>query len=275
MEPETGSLRYFNAGDIIVHQGEKGYCAYIVEEGEVEVLIEGPDGATECVGTRGYISPDDFIPIAEKSDLIIEASRWVLRESCHALKRIEKACPSDAANRSRPLYISMNISGADLAFDGFTDNLFATLEETGVPPGQISLEITERLLIEQPMQARNVLRACREAGMHIAIDDFGTGYSSLSYLRYFRVDTLKIDRSFVEVIAREEATFELLKSIIGLGKSMNMAVIVEGVETAEEAEMLRSVSCDMAQGFYFSRPVSEDDAAELLRAWQPLRSGSQ
>jgi len=220
-------------------------------------------------GDKGYLSPGDFIPVAEKSDLIIEASQWVLRESCNALKRIEESCRFVLADRRQPLYISINISGADLAYEGFTDNLFATLSEMQVPPGQVSIEITERLLIEQPLHARRVLSACRNAGMYISIDDFGTGYSSLSYLHYFRVDALKIDESFIQGLARDESTSELLKAIISLGKSMKLKVVVEGVENAKELRMLQSAQCDMAQGFYFAKPMSEIDAARLLRDWQP------
>lgn len=136
---------------------------------------------------------------------------------------------------------------------------------------QLHLEITERLLIQQPENAKDVLNMCRKAGMEVAIDDFGTGYSSLSYLYYFPIDTLKIDQSFVRVMTQEAASMELVKSIIGLGKNMNMSVVAEGVEELAEARILHDLGCDKAQGYYFARPVPQEDVIELLNSWEPLK----
>lgn len=214
---------------------------------------------------RGFISPNVFIPIAEKSDTIIEASRWALEESCKTLKRIEsKTGISD-------LYMSVNFSSTDFAHPDFTDNVYRILSETDVQAKQIHLEITERLLIQQPDNAKDVLEMCRKAGMEIAIDDFGTGYSSLSYLYYFPIDILKIDRSFIQAMHEEKASLELVKSIIGLGKNMNMSVVAEGVETLEDSDVLKALGCDEAQGYYFARPMPEKDVIELIKDWQPKK----
>jgi EAL domain-containing protein (putative c-di-GMP-specific phosphodiesterase class I) len=215
---------------------------------------------------KGFISPGVFIPIIEKNGMIIEASRWALGESCRALKRIESR-----AGREENLYMSVNFSSADFASENFLDHVYTILSESDVQAEHVKLEITERLLIQQPDNAKEVLELCHKAGMSIAIDDFGTGYSSLSYLYYFPIDTLKIDQSFVRAMTKEAKSLELVKSIIGLGKNMNMSIIAEGVETAEEAKILQSLGCDFVQGFYFAKPLPEKDVIELIRGWNPKR----
>jgi EAL domain-containing protein (putative c-di-GMP-specific phosphodiesterase class I) len=214
---------------------------------------------------KGFVSPGVFIPIAEKSGLIVEASKWALSESCRALKRIENQTSNN------DLFMSVNFSSSDFADPSFIDNLYQTLSETDIQAKQIHLEITERLLIQQPDNAKDVLQLCRDAGMHISIDDFGTGYSSLSYLYYFPIDTLKIDQSFVRAMNKEKASLELVKSIIGLGKNMNMDVVAEGVEEIEEAKTLQGLGCDKAQGYYFARPMPEKEVVELLGSWEPAK----
>lgn len=214
---------------------------------------------------NGFISPGVFIPIAEKSGLIVEASKWALRRACRDLKNIENE------TGLKDLYMSVNFSSADFSDPSFIDNVYKTLSETDVQASQLHLEITERLLIQQPENAKDVLNMCRKAGMEVAIDDFGTGYSSLSYLYYFPIDTLKIDQSFVRVMTQEAASMELVKSIIGLGKNMNMSVVAEGVEELAEARILHDLGCDKAQGYYFARPVPQEDVIELLNSWEPLK----
>ena len=213
---------------------------------------------------KGFISPALFIPIAEKNGLIIEASRWALGESCRALKRIESRI-----GRAEKLYMSVNFSSTDFAAENVLDHVYRILSESDVPAHQVKLEITERLLIQQPDNAKEVLEMCRQAGMGIAIDDFGTGYSSLSYLYYFPIDTLKIDQSFVRAMMKEEKSLELVKSIVGLGNNMNMRIIAEGVETIEESRMLQSIGCDWCQGYYYAKPLPEKDVIELLKDWNP------
>jgi diguanylate cyclase len=212
---------------------------------------------------NGFISPGVFIPIAEKSGLIVEASKWALNEACQALTRIEKAL-----NKKTPLYVSVNFSSHDFAEEDFVSNVLTTVRRNRVAPSQIKLEITERLLIQQPDNAKAALEACKEAGIEIAIDDFGTGYSSLSYLYYFPIHILKIDQSFIRAMHAEERSFELVKSIVSLGKSMKMGIIAEGVETREEAHLLRDLGCDSAQGYYFAKPMAEKDVIAALTSWQ-------
>ncbi len=210
---------------------------------------------------KGFISPGLFIPVAEKSGLIVEASRWALKESCAALKRIEAG-----SKRAGEIYMSVNFSSHDFAEDNFVKHTLDTVSAAGLKPAQMKLEITERLLIQQPDNAKVTLQKCRDAGMGIAIDDFGTGYSSLSYLYYFPIETLKIDQSFIRAMYKDERSLELVKSIIGLGQNMGLTIVAEGVETREEAELLNNLGCESAQGYHFARPLTETDAAAYLKA---------
>lgn len=211
---------------------------------------------------KGPISPGVFIPIAEDTGLIVDASRWALRESCRALKRIE-----NKVGVERGMFMSVNFSSTDFAEENFLDQLYTILSETDVAPQKVHLEITERLLMNQPQNAKETLSMCRKAGLGIAIDDFGTGYSSLSYLHYYPIDTLKIDQSFIRNMLEDKTSLELVKSIISLGTNMNMKVIAEGVEQAEEVEFLKSTGCERAQGYFFSRPLPEKEIIEKLIGW--------
>jgi EAL domain-containing protein (putative c-di-GMP-specific phosphodiesterase class I) len=210
---------------------------------------------------KGFVSPGVFIPIAEKSGLIVEASKWALDEASAALKRI-----GQAVGRS-DLMMSVNFSSHDFAQESFVKGVVDTVAKHTLKPPQIKLEITERLLIQQPDNAKAALEACRDHGIGIAIDDFGTGYSSLSYLYYFPIDTLKIDQSFVRSMTKDKRSAELVKSIIGLGKNIGMTIVAEGVEGLAEATMLREMGCDCAQGYYFAKPVAEKIVIEKLMNW--------
>lgn len=211
---------------------------------------------------KGSISPGIFIPVAEDSGLIVEASRWALREACRALRRMEAK-----VGLERDLFMSVNFSSTDFAEENFLDTLYTILSETDVAPNKVHLEITERLLMNQPQNAKETLAMCRKAGLGISIDDFGTGYSSLSYLHYYPIDTLKIDQSFVRNMLQDKTSKELVKSIIALGTNMNMKIIAEGVEHAEEADLLKEMGCGQAQGYYFSRPHSEKEITDKLILW--------
>ena len=209
---------------------------------------------------RGFISPGVFIPVAEESGLIIEASQWALKESCHALKRI-----GGRTGHFDDLFMSVNFSSRDFASQDFVETIYATISATDLPLRQVHLEITERLLMDQPDNARETLAMCSKAGLGISIDDFGTGYSSLSYLHYFPIGTLKIDRSFISDMYMKESSMALVKSIISLAKNMNLKVIAEGVEKIEEARELKKLGCDMAQGYYFAKPMAEPAVSDFIR----------
>lgn len=208
---------------------------------------------------QGLISPGVFIPVAEESGAIVAASQWALKEACLALRRIEQR-----TGREDELFMSVNFSSRDFASDDFVDSVYTTISKSDVRPEQLHIEITERMLMDQPDNARDMLNMCRKAGMGIAIDDFGTGYSSLSYLHYFPISTLKIDQSFVRDVHKDENSTALIKSIIALGKNMKMKIIAEGVESVEEARILREMDCDMCQGFYFAKPMPEIDVTTFV-----------
>ncbi len=211
---------------------------------------------------RGFVSPGVFIPILEDNGDIVEASKWAFRESCRALKRIQ-----EQTGYHNSLHMSVNFSSTDFSSDDFVDNIYNTISETDVHAEQIHLEITERLLMNQPEKAKETLNMCRQAGMSISIDDFGTGYSSLSYLHAFPINTLKIDQSFVRDMHRNESSMELVRSIVSLGKNLNMAIVAEGVEQIEEAKLLKDMGCDFAQGYYFAKPMSEADIVPAISDW--------
>lgn len=204
--------------------------------------------------TRGMVSPATFIPIAEDSGLIVHASRWALREGIYMLNRLKQE-----HGFSDDWFISLNFTGLDLAAEDFADNVSETLKGTGVSPTRIKLEITERMLIDDPDGAISTLKQCREAGFTVALDDFGTGYSSLSYLHKFPIDTMKIDRSFVVEMTTSQTSFTLVKTIIALAKGLGLSVVAEGVEREDEAVLLRDNGCEMVQGYLYAKPMSEPD----------------
>lgn len=216
---------------------------------------------------NGIISPDEFIPMAEDSGLIVEATEWAFRESCFALKRIEQELLP-----TKPMFMSVNFSATDFEEDNFFDKFFTILKETDTRPERIHLEITERLLLQQPTNVKITLQKCRDAGMGVAIDDFGTGYSSLSYLHEYPINILKIDRSFVQKMSNDLLSRGLIKSILSLSENMGMKIIAEGVETLEEVQLLRDMNCSIAQGYFFSRPLNESDLISSLLSEKEVSS---
>lgn len=213
---------------------------------------------------RGLIPPDLFIPMAEDSGLIIEASRWAVREVCQLIKRLDRERP-DLSH----LYISVNMSATDFDEQGFLEAFNGILTDSNTSATRINLEITERLLLRQPKNVKDTLDKCRELGMGVVIDDFGVGYSSLSYLHQYPIDTLKIDKSFIHMMRRDLKVLGLVKSILSLRENMAIRIIAEGVEEAEEAALLSSLNCDTAQGFLFSRPVPEEFLYPMLEQRNP------
>lgn len=208
--------------------------------------------------TKGIIAPGVFIPIAEESGLIVHASRWALREAIYMLNRLKLE-----HDLPHPWFCSLNFSGLDLVAEDFADHVAETLQGTSIHPSRVKIEITERLLIDDPEGAINTLKKCRESGLTVALDDFGTGYSSLSYLHRFPIDTMKIDRSFVLEMTTSHASLTLVKTIIALAKGLGMSIVAEGVEKQEEADLLLQHGCDMIQGYLYARPMDEP----ALVAW--------
>lgn len=210
---------------------------------------------------HGLVYPSDFIPVAEDSGLIVPLSQWVLQEAC------QQACRWQAQGM-RPLYLSVNVSAIDFRQRGFVEGIARTLKETGLAPTQLELEITESVLMQNVDTTVAILKAIKQLGIRLAIDDFGTGYSSLSYLQKFPVDVLKIDQSFVGDLSIDSNDAKLVSTIISLGKSLNLHIIAEGVETLEQLEFLKKHQCEEVQGYYFSKAVEPQAFADWMTEWE-------
>jgi diguanylate cyclase (GGDEF)-like protein len=209
---------------------------------------------------RGVIPPTDFISIAEETGLIIPLGRWVLEEACRQMSRWQ-----NLSLRDEPLQISVNLSCKQFLQPDLLEQVQEVLQETGLDPHSLKLEITETSVMENIETATRTLEQLQALGVEFSIDDFGTGYSSLSYLQRFPVNTLKIDRSFVSRITESEGTAEIVRTIMHLGQQLGMDVIAEGVETEQQSAQLRALGCKFAQGYYFSRPMDRSAAEALSR----------
>jgi diguanylate cyclase (GGDEF)-like protein/PAS domain S-box-containing protein len=210
--------------------------------------------------TLGSVPPGQFVPVAEDCGLIVPIGAWVLREACTQAKAW--------ADAGLPLMtMAVNVSAMQFRSETFLDGLFAILSETGLDPNHLELELTESALMKRAEFAASILSTLREKGVTVAIDDFGTGYSSLSYLRKFPLDALKIDQSFVRQITTVPDETIIVRAIIGMGRSLNLRVIAEGVETPDQLEFLKAHQCEEAQGYYFSRPVPPQQLVKLLESW--------
>ena len=206
---------------------------------------------------QGSMSPGEFISVAEDTGLIVPMGKWVLREACGQAKAW-----SDAGLPLKS--IAVNVSAMEFQNEHFMANVFSTLEETGLPPEMLELELTESVLMKRSGSAAATLKALRAQGVRLAIDDFGTGYSSLSYLTRFPVDTLKIDQSFIQQISEVPSDTAIVKAVLGMARSLSLRVVAEGVETERQLEFLQANECDEAQGFYFSHPLPTRQFEDLL-----------
>lgn len=211
----------------------------------------------------GQVSPAEFIPIAEETDLIGSIGEWVLRQACNAAGRWV------AAGKSLDL-ISVNLSPRQFHDDRLCETVLDTLEAAGLEPKHLQLEVTEGMIIENPEASVATLRHLRNVGIRIAMDDFGTGYSSLAYLKHLPLDRIKIDRSFVKDLPDDAESAAIVRSIIGLALGLQKVTIAEGVETLEQAALLSELGCESVQGYYFSRPLPEDEYEAICgKSWHP------
>lgn len=206
---------------------------------------------------RGLISPVDFIPIAEERGQILQIGEWVLREACSQLKRWQEQFPADTS-----LYVTVNLSPRQFAQPDLVGQVKGILEETGLDPSFLKLEITESVLMDDFEAAAKLLFELRGLGVRLSIDDFGTGYSSLTYLHRFPIDTLKIDRSFV--MRMDKDNVEIVRTILSLAENLGMDVVAEGIETQEQMGLLRDLGCQNGQGYLFSKPMSVEDADRVI-----------
>lgn len=208
---------------------------------------------------RGLVSPVDFIPLLEKSGMIIPVGEWVLRQACSMHRNWRKLGFKDRR-------VSVNVSAAQFNDVDFLDKIHRALREEHMPKQALELEITENILMRDPVSATEELKAIHALGVRIAIDDFGTGYSSLAYLKRFPLDALKIDRTFVHDITNDSSDAAIVGASISLAHKLNLEVIAEGVETEQQLKFLRANGCDLVQGYYFGRPVPMPELAKLLKS---------
>jgi diguanylate cyclase (GGDEF)-like protein/PAS domain S-box-containing protein len=209
--------------------------------------------------TRGLLQPLDFIPVAEETGMIRELGWWNLQKACRQISTWN-AC----RNGRPPLTISVNLSVKQFLQPNLVTEVRELLREIGLPPDTLKLEITESTVMTDPSAAVEMLLQIKSLGVQLSIDDFGTGYSSLSYLHRFPLDTLKIDRSFTKAMGQGGDSMEILRTILPMANSLRLNVVAEGVETAEQLAILRKLRCEYAQGYYFSEPVTADQARALL-----------
>jgi len=202
---------------------------------------------------RGRIPPGEFIPLAEETGLIVPIGRFVLEEACNQVRTWEGAGP-DAVSLS----VQVNLSAIELEDDGLVDGVVRAVETSGIRPEQLTLEVTESLLMQDRIRGAATLDALRGLGVRLSLDDFGTGYSSLSYLRALPLDQLKIAREFVDTLDRNEVDTAFVRLMVELAKTIGLVVVAEGIETPEQLQALRELGCDLGQGFYFAAPLDED-----------------
>ena len=209
---------------------------------------------------RGMIPPSEFITAAEDTGLIGPLGEWVLREACARGRAWDEA-------GYPPLQVAVNCSAQQFRRESFVETVHRTLGETGFPAARLELELTESVILERSEEVIACFKALDDMGVGISIDDFGTGYSSLSYLKRLAIHQLKIDQSFVRDISSDPEDAAIVSAIIAIAHSLGLQVVAEGVETAEQLAFLRSLGCDMAQGYLFSKPLTADAFARLLNSW--------
>jgi len=212
----------------------------------------------------GLVPPAEFITLAEDTGLIVALGDWILNEACkQAIRWQQQHAPGPSP------YVSVNISGKQFSCPNFLDQIKAALEKTGLAPQLLKLELTESVAMENAPRTEQILLEIQRLGVKLSIDDFGTGYSSLSYLRRFPINTLKIDKSFVLHMHDNNEACAIVRTIVALARSLQMEVVAEGLETAEQLEQLKSIVCDAAQGYFFSKPMPASQSQEFLAHGKP------
>ncbi|AWN36001.1 putative bifunctional diguanylate cyclase/phosphodiesterase [Methylobacterium radiodurans] len=204
---------------------------------------------------RGTVSPLDFIPLAEEIGLIVPIGEWVMRQACR-----------DAATWPAPLSVAVNVSPAQFKSERLVEMVMSALAASGLPATRLEVEITEGVLLHESEKTLQTLHRLRELGVRVSMDDFGTGYSSLSYLRSFPFDKIKIDRSFVSDLSGKRDGEAIIRAIAGLGKSLGMTTVAEGVETIDQMERIRAEGCTDVQGYLISRPIPAAEVLDFITA---------
>jgi EAL domain-containing protein (putative c-di-GMP-specific phosphodiesterase class I) len=230
--------------------------------------IVGFEALTRWHSPHGLVMPNDFIPVADETGIILSINRQLLPEACKQLLSWQRLFPSDP-----PLSLSVNISPKQFAQPDLAAQIGQLLQDSGMHPRCVDLEITETIAMADAEKSAGMLSGLKSLGVGLDIDDFGTGYSSLSRLQSFRVDTLKIDRVFVSRMDTDHETHEIVRVIIMLAHSLGLKVVAEGVETQTQLDLLKSLGCERAQGYLFSKPVDHETILNLLATNRSERAG--
>jgi EAL domain-containing protein (putative c-di-GMP-specific phosphodiesterase class I) len=209
---------------------------------------------------QGFVSPAEFVNIAEETDLIISLGQWVLEEACCQLQMWQNKFQTEL-----PLLMNVNLSSKQFGQTDLVGSVKETLNRIGLAPHYLKLEITESIAMDNIEASMDTLLGLKDLHLQLSIDDFGMGYSSLSYLCQFPVDTLKVDRSFVSRMTSSDADRAIVQTIITLSHALGMNVTAEGIETAEQRQMLTNLNCEYGQGYLFSKPLSAEEATLLLK----------
>ena len=269
--------RYTEAMDVSArHRATvSGALRKVLDRGELRLVyqprmalaqssIVGVEALLRWHGPEGDIPPAEFIPLAEESGTILEIGEWVLREACRKVAKWQRlGLPA--------LSVSVNVSALQLLRGDFPGLVARVLEETGLPPGSLELELTESVVMANAPQSADKLRALRDIGVSLAIDDFGTGYSSLAYLRRLPFTTLKIDKEFVDDLSHDTDTEDaaITTTVLAMARSLGLKVVAEGVETEAQLEFLRDHRCDEIQGFWLAPPLEAAECPAFIRRWRP------
>jgi diguanylate cyclase (GGDEF)-like protein len=235
-------------------------------------IVALADGSIESVEalvrwhhpTRGLVSPVEFISVAEECGLIEPIGRWVLHAAC-----AQAAAWSDRRGAARPLGVSVNLSVRQLTQHDLEATVADALRRSAADPATLCLEITESVLLDEPHSVSDTITRVSALGVRFVLDDFGTGYSSLAYLTRLPIDGLKVDRSFVDALGRDERSTAITTAIVRMAQALSLQVIAEGVETGAQARTLAAIGCELAQGFHFHRPLTAEAIAALLRVRAP------
>lgn len=250
----------------ILHQAAGGTLS-LVYQPQVDLLNGRMTGVEALLRWEhpvyGKVSPDQFIPIAERTGLIVHLGAWVLHSACaQAMSWLQQGLPA--------IRVAVNLSAYQLRHTDIVAEIQAALLASHLPPDHLGVEVTESMLLEDIASVSNTLKQIRSLGVEIALDDFGTGYSSLAYLRQLPIDVIKVDRSFVHDVTAATQDVSITRAIITMAHSLHMKVLAEGVETAGQLALLVANHCDLIQGYFFSRPVPADEVAEMLRVGKHL-----
>ncbi len=251
LQLETDLRRAIDQGEFLVYYQP---IVYLLDR-----RIVGFEALTRWQSPKGLVMPNDFIPVADETGIILAINRQLMNEACRQLLSWHKLFPSDP-----PLSLSVNISPKQFAQADLAAQISQLLQQSGMDPRFVDLEITETIAMADAEKSAGMLSELKGLGVGLDIDDFGTGYSSLSRLQSFRVDTLKIDRIFVSRMDSDHETHEIVRVIVNLAHSLGLKVVAEGVETQAQFDLLRKLGCERAQGYLFSKPVDSDTILKLL-----------